>query len=149
MIIVMQPNAQSQQIQLVIQHVEELGFQTIINEGEMMTVIAAIGDKRLVDVHTLEALDGVREIVPITEPFKQASRQVKPEDTVIRFDNGVCIGGDGPAVIMAGPCSVEANPIFCYAQRKPLKKQGQPSCVVVRLSPVRALMISRVLKKKA
>lgn len=110
MIIVMQPNANKAQIDDVIQHVEDLGFRVIINEGAVMTVIAAIGDKRLVDEHQLEALDGVKEIVSITEPYKMASRQVQPHDTVITFSNGVKIGGDNPPVVMAGPCSIEANP---------------------------------------
>jgi 3-deoxy-7-phosphoheptulonate synthase len=124
MIIIMETHATDAQIQDVIQHVEDLGFRVVVNTGDVMTVISAIGDKRLVDMHTLEALDGVREIVPIQEPFKMASRQVKPHDTVIRFDNGVQIGGDARAVMMAGPCSIEADPDILLRTAETVKRSG-------------------------
>ena len=72
-----------------------------------MTVIAAIGDKRLVQPHSLNSFDGVREVKLIQEPFKLASRESQKEDTVIEFPNGVKIGGLERPVIMAGPFSGE------------------------------------------
>ena len=107
MIIIMEPEATTEQINKVVKHLEENDFKININYGEVFTVIAAIGDKRLVQPHSINSFDGVREIKLIQEPFKLASRESKKEDTVIEFSNGVKIGGDNKPVIMAGPCSVE------------------------------------------
>lgn len=107
MIIIMEPEATTEQINKVVKHLEENDFKININYGEVFTVIAAIGDKRLVQPHSINSFDGVREVKLIQEPFKLASRESKKEDTVIEFSNGVKIGGDNKPVIMAGPCSVE------------------------------------------
>ena len=107
MIIIMEPEATTEQINKVVKHHEENDFKININYGEVFTVIAAIGDKRLVQPHSINSFDGVREVKLIQEPFKLASRESKKEDTVIEFSNGVKIGGDNKPVIMAGPCSVE------------------------------------------
>ena len=107
MIIIMEPEATTEQINKVVKHLEENDFKININYGEVFTVIAAIGDKRLVQPHSINSFEGVREVKLIQEPFKLASRESKKEDTVIEFSNGVKIGGDNKPVIMAGPCSVE------------------------------------------
>ena len=107
MIIIMEPEATTEQINKVVKHLEENDFKININYGEVFTVIAAIGDKRLVQPHSINSFDGVREVKLIQEPFKLASRESKKEDTVIEFSNGVKIGGDNKPVLMAGPCSVE------------------------------------------
>lgn len=107
MIIIMEKNATEQQIGSVCTHLEHLGFRINLNHGEVYTVIAALGDKRLIQPQSISSLDGVKEVKIIQEPFKLASRETKSEDTVIEFSNGVKIGGDCRPVIMAGPCSVE------------------------------------------
>lgn len=107
MIIIMEPNATEEQIQKVIYRMENLGFKTILNQGEVMTVIAAIGDKRLVDSDTIASMDGVREVKIIQEPFKLASRESQKEDSIIELGKGIKIGKGQVPVIMAGPCSVE------------------------------------------
>lgn len=107
MIIIMEPEATTEQINKVVKHLEENDFKININYGEVFTVIAAIGDKRLVQPHSINSFEGVREVKLIQEPFKLASRESKKKDTVIEFSNGVKIGGDNKPVIMAGPCSVE------------------------------------------
>ena len=109
MIIIMEPGATKEQIDKVVEHLESLDFKININYGEVLTVIAAIGDKRLVQPHSLMSFDGVREIKSIQEPFKLASRESQKEDTVIEFSNGVKIGGRKRPVVIAGPCSVEEN----------------------------------------
>ncbi len=109
MIIIMEPSAVEEDIQKVVGRMENLGFRTILNRGDVMTVIAAIGDKRLIDPATIAAMEGVREIQLIQEPFKLASRESKKEDTIIDLGRGVKMGGNEPPVIMAGPCSVEDN----------------------------------------
>lgn len=125
MIIVMEPHASEAQIQAVNGKLESLGFRTILNRGELMTVVAAIGDKKL---HTateqLAAMEGVKEIVPIREPYKMVSRTAHPEDTVITFDNGVRIGGNSPLCVMAGPCSVEEDTEILLTVARAVKKAG-------------------------
>ena len=109
MIIIMEPGATQEQINKVVEHLESLEFKININYGEVLTVIAAIGDKRLVQPHSINSFDGVRAVKIIQDPFKMASREAKKEDTVIEFSNGVKIGGKNRPVVMAGPCSVEEN----------------------------------------
>jgi len=105
----MEPGATEEQIQKVVKHMESMDFKVNINRGDVLTVIAAIGDKRLVQPHSLLSFDGVREIKSIQDPFKLASRESQKEDTVIEFENGVKIGGGNRPVVIAGPCSVEEN----------------------------------------
>ncbi|MCR4881230.1 MAG: 3-deoxy-7-phosphoheptulonate synthase [bacterium] len=109
MIIIMEPGATNEQIEKVVKKLQDNGFRINMNHGDVLTVIAAIGDKRLVQPHSIASLDGVREVKLIQEPYKLASRESKKEDTVIEFSNGVKIGGNNKPVIMAGPCSVEAD----------------------------------------
>lgn len=109
MIIIMEPGATQEQINKVVEHLESLEFKININYGEVLTVIAAIGDKRLVQPHSINSFDGVRAVKIIQDPFKMASRESQKEDTVIEFSNGVKIGGKNRPVVMAGPCSVEEN----------------------------------------
>lgn len=107
MIIIMEPGTSEDNIQRVVKTLEKHEFRVVLNRGDVMTVIAAIGDKRLFDPHALGSLEGVREVKVITEPYKLASREVKSKDTVVKFDNGVMVGGLERPVIIAGPCSVE------------------------------------------
>lgn len=109
MIIVMEPRATQEQIDKVVKAMENKGFRININQGDVMTVIAAIGDRRMFQPASVASFDGVREVKLIQEPFKLASRESQNEDTVVEFENGVKIGGLEKPVIMAGPCSVEEN----------------------------------------
>ncbi len=109
MIIIMEPNATEEQINHVAEHLKSLDFKININYGDVLTVIAAIGDKRLVQPHSITSFEGVREVKLIQDPFKLASRESQKEDTVIKFSNGLKIGGKNKPVIIAGPCSVEEN----------------------------------------
>ena len=107
MIIVMERNATEEDIQKVVARLEEYGFKVLINRGELMTLIEGLGDKTGVSIDRLAALSGVKEIKVIREPYRLASRDRKPKDTIIEFPNGVKIGGNNKPVIFAGPCSVE------------------------------------------
>ncbi len=109
MIIVMEPKATDEQINVVKNSLEKKGFKIVLNHGDVMTVIAAIGDKRLVDPASIASFEGVRSVKLIQEPYKLASREGKEEDTVIEFPNGVKIGGLERPVMMVGPCSVEKD----------------------------------------
>ena len=109
MIIIMEPSASQEQIKTVVNALHNKGFKTVLNNGDVMTVIAAIGDKRLIEPHSFQSYEGVRSVKLIQEPYKLASREGKQEDTVIEFSNGVRIGGLEKPVLMVGPCSVEKD----------------------------------------
>ncbi|MFH0702689.1 MAG: 3-deoxy-7-phosphoheptulonate synthase [bacterium] len=107
MIIVMEPKTSEELIQKVVARMENFGFKTILNRGDVMTVIAAIGDKRLIQPESIASMEGVREIKLIQEPFKLASRESQTNDSIINLGKGVKIGNGCSPIIMAGPCSVE------------------------------------------
>ncbi len=107
MIIIMEPKASEAQVQKIIDFLKNNGFEIRCNHGEVHTVIDALGDKTTVTPDRISAFDGVKEVKIIREPFRLASRDLKQEDTIIEFENGVKIGGSNRSVIIAGPCSVE------------------------------------------
>ena len=108
MVIVMQEDATDAQIQRVIDRLVANGFNVHRSTGESHKVLGAVGVHRDFDHRDFELLDGVREVMRITQPFKLASRQFRPEGTIINLGRGVTIGGND-IVIMAGPCSVESR----------------------------------------
>lgn len=124
MIIVMEPKASQEQIDKVVNRMQSLGFKTILNNGEVMTVIAAIGDKRLIQPQSIASMEGVREVKLVQEPFKLASREGQVQDTVIELGKGVKIGDGLPPVVMAGPCSVEHDKEGLLTVARSVKKSG-------------------------
>ncbi len=108
MVIVMQEGASDAQIQHVIDRLVASGFNVHRSTGESHTVLGAVGVHRDFDHRDFELLDGVREVMRITQPFKLASRQFKPEGTIVDLGRGVRIGG-AEVAIAAGPCSVESR----------------------------------------
>ena len=107
MIVVMKKGATPEQIQHMIERVEQLGLKSHPIYGTERTVIAAIGEKRDEYRQSLESGPGVAEVLPILAPYKVASREVKPEPTVIRV--GSLTVGNGHVGMIAGPCSVETE----------------------------------------
>lgn len=107
MIIIMERDATAGNVQAVTSLLKEHGFQVIVHEGDVHTVIDALGDKTTLSPGRIDAMEGVKQIKFIREPFRLASRDRKSEDTVIEFENGVKIGGANRPVAMVGPCSVE------------------------------------------
>ncbi|HIQ04773.1 MAG TPA: 3-deoxy-7-phosphoheptulonate synthase [Anaerolineae bacterium] len=107
MIVVMNPKASATEINAVIARVQSLGATPHPIHGEFQTVVAVVGDVRGVHPDIFLHMAGVEKVAPISHPFKLASRDTRPEDTIISL-NGVCIGGRELAV-MAGPCSVESR----------------------------------------
>jgi 3-deoxy-7-phosphoheptulonate synthase len=105
MVVVMKEIATDAQVQGVIAQLVEMGFDVHRSTGALRTVIGAVGGQRQFDPRLLEVLEGVQEVVRITEPYKLASRTFKQENTVVVVDD-VRIGGD-EVVVMAGPCSAE------------------------------------------
>jgi 3-deoxy-7-phosphoheptulonate synthase len=105
MIIVMKQHAPRAQVKRVTERVEELGLRTHLSQGEERTIIGIIGDERPVNLEMFERMDGVERVIRVLQPFKLASRDFRPEDTVVTV-NGTKIGGR-QVVVMAGPCAVE------------------------------------------
>jgi 3-deoxy-7-phosphoheptulonate synthase len=108
MVIIMHEGATDEQIQHVIDRVIASGFDVHRSTGASHTVLGAVGVHRDFDHRDFELLEGVREVVRITQPFKLASRQFKPQGTIIDLGRGVKIGGN-EIIVAAGPCSVESR----------------------------------------
>ncbi len=107
MIVVMKPGATEQDVRHVVELVNEFGLKEHIIYGTNRTVIACLGDKRMVDKGAIENAPNVERIVPILAPYKIASREVKREYSQIKIGSkGFPLGGKKIGVI-AGPCSVE------------------------------------------
>jgi 3-deoxy-7-phosphoheptulonate synthase len=108
MMIVMKEGATAEQVQAVVDRVESVGCAAHVSEGELLTVVGAIGDRDRVAALGLEGAPGVDHLVPILKPYKLASAQFrKGERTVIDVD-GRRVGGEHFALI-AGPCTVESR----------------------------------------
>jgi 3-deoxy-7-phosphoheptulonate synthase len=107
MIITMQPGASEEQVQNVITAIEGQGLSTHVIVGVEQTVIGAVGESHAVNKEIFEVFPGVASVVRISQPYKLASRQFHPQDSVFPLD-GFAIGGEEIALI-AGPCSVESR----------------------------------------
>lgn len=107
MIVNMSEKATEREIEHVIERVREAGFQPHVTRGVEKTIVAAVGNGRRHELEALQVAPGVENVVPIAQPFKLVSRQVRPERTVVDV-GGVKIGGP-EVVIIAGPCSVESR----------------------------------------
>jgi 3-deoxy-7-phosphoheptulonate synthase len=109
MLVVMKAQATQEQIQAVCESIERLGFRAHPLPGAQRTAIGITGNQGEVDRGNLEELAGVAEVIRVSKAYKLASRDVKEEDTVIRFaGTDAAIGGKGLAII-AGPCSIESR----------------------------------------
>ena len=107
MVIIMKSHASKEEIKYVMDHIESIGFKSHPIYGEERTIIGVIGDERPVDPETFDLLPGVERTMRVLHPFKLASRDFHPEDTIVKV-NGVEVGGN-KVVVMAGPCSVESR----------------------------------------
>lgn len=108
MLVVMRHGASEQEVAGVVAVIEELGYQARPMPGRQRTSVGVVGNDGRVDGSRLAALPGVVEIIHVTKPYKQVSREWRPESTVVRVGAGVAVGGD-EIVVMAGPCSVESE----------------------------------------
>src|SRR3970040_897046 len=115
MIVVMKADATEAQILGVQKHVRELGFRDHRIHGEERTVVAVLGHVYPELIDELGVIDGVDSVVRISKPYKLASREVNPTNTVVNV-RGVLIG-DGNVVVMGGPCSVDSEDNVMEAAR--------------------------------
>ena len=120
MVVVMKERATEAQIDAVIARLVEFGMDVHRSSGATRTVLGVVGTGK-VDQGLIEILDGVHEVIRITEPYKLAGRTFKHEDTVVTIDD-VRIGGD-EVIVMAGPCSAE-NEAQVHATAAAVKRAG-------------------------
>lgn len=106
MLIVMRHGATCEQVEQVKTFIKNKGFDAHISEGELHTVIGAVGGK-VIDPRDIELLDGVKEVIKISSSYKLCSRMFQPNDTIIEV-NGVKFGGEYAGMI-AGPCTIESE----------------------------------------
>ncbi len=125
MIVVLAREAKESEIEEVVRLIEGAGLRPHISRGVERTIIGAIGDERLLDRTAIQSLHQVEQVLPILRPYKLASRDLHPEDTVVEVED-VAIGGNR-IVVMAGPCSVESL------------EQLLPAAVAVREAGARVL----------
>lgn len=108
MLVVMKHNASEEEISGVVETIEGMGYSARPILGRQRTAVGLIGNDSGVDAGRLSSLAGVLDVVLVTPPYKQASREWQEDDTVITLPNGTVIGGSD-LVIMAGPCAVEGE----------------------------------------
>src|SRR5277367_1236738 len=118
MLVVMQAHATEAQVRAVCQKIEALGYRAHSIPGAERTAIGITGNQGEVEPGTLEEMSGVQEVIRVTKPYKLVSRDIKEENTIVRFPGSdVTIGGPTLA-IMAGPCAIEnREQAFAVAER--------------------------------
>src|ERR1700730_8522233 len=118
MLVVMKPQATPEQVQAVCDQIEVLGFRPHPLPGAQRTAIGITGNQGAVDRGNLEEMPGVSEVIRVSKPYKLVSRDLKQDNTVIRFPGtAATIGGPGLAIV-AGPCAIESREqAFAVAER--------------------------------
>src|SRR3954464_10367404 len=117
MLVVMANHATAEQIERVVQVIEEMGYQARPMPGLQRTTVGLVGNDGRVDGSRIEALPGVPEVIHVSKPYKQVSREWKQENTLVRLAPGVVFGGEQIQII-AGPCSVESEQQIVTAARQ-------------------------------
>src|ERR1700704_5740812 len=118
MLVVMQAHATEEQVRAVCEKIEKLGYRPHAMPGAQRTAIGITGNKGEVEEGTLEEMPGVQEVIKVSKPYKLVSRDLKQDNTVIRFaGTEATIGGPGLAIV-AGPCAIESREqAFAVAER--------------------------------
>ncbi len=116
MLVVMQAHATEEQVRAVCEKIDAAGYRAHAIPGAERTAIGITGNRGEVELG-VEDMPGVAEVIRVTKPYKLVSRDVKQDNTVVRFSNSASIGGPELAVI-AGPCAVESRQqVFAIAER--------------------------------
>src|SRR5258708_16859688 len=103
MLIVMQHGATPRQIDTVVRTIEDMGYQARPMPGKQRTAVGLVGNDGKVDASRLQGLDGVFEVIHVSQPYKQVSREWKAENTVVRLPGGPTIGGDESCIMPGHP----------------------------------------------
>jgi 3-deoxy-7-phosphoheptulonate synthase len=118
MLVVMKAHASEEQVRAVCERIESLGYRAHAIPGAQRTAIGITGNKGAMEAGTLEEMSGVQEVIVVSKPYKLVSRDVKEEDTVVRFPGSDGTFGGRDLGIIAGPCSIESREqAFAIAER--------------------------------
>jgi 3-deoxy-7-phosphoheptulonate synthase len=118
MLVVMKAHATEEQVRAVCDRIENLGYRAHAIPGAQRTAIGITGNKGAVEAGALEEMSGVQEVIVVSKPYKLVSRDVKEEDTVVRFGGTDASFGGRDLGIVAGPCSIESREqAFTIAER--------------------------------
>jgi 3-deoxy-7-phosphoheptulonate synthase len=109
MIIVLKPEATKKQVAHIVEKIRELGLKPLVSAGVERTIIGVIGPEDVLRVQPLEVFPGVEKVMPVLKPYKLVSREFKPQSSIVKIGD-VEVGGKR-VVMMAGPCSVENQPM--------------------------------------
>jgi 3-deoxy-7-phosphoheptulonate synthase len=116
MLVVMQRDATDADVQGVCDAIKRMGFTPAPMPGAQRTAVGLVGNDKAVDGSSIEGMPGVAQVLYVSKPYKQVSREWKPENTIVTIAPGVSFGG--PEVpIIAGPCSVESEEQILTAAR--------------------------------
>jgi 3-deoxy-7-phosphoheptulonate synthase len=115
-LVVMKRDATKEEIDAVVERIKEFGITPVPLPGAERTAIGTFGSTSRAAADAVESLPGVAEVVPISRPFKLASREVIAEDTVVRI-GGVPVGHGHPLAVIAGPCAVESREVTLETAR--------------------------------
>src|SRR5438477_5470650 len=122
MLVVMEHDATAKDVDRVVSIIHEMGYEARPMPGAQRTAVGLVGNDGRVDASRLEGLPGVAEIIHVSQPYKQVSREWKADPTVVRLPGGVAFGGT-EVVAIAGPCSVETERQIIEAARQ-VKEAG-------------------------
>ncbi|HSU93774.1 MAG TPA: 3-deoxy-7-phosphoheptulonate synthase [Gemmatimonadaceae bacterium] len=126
MLVVMKHGATTAEIDAVVAAIEEMGYEARPMPGAQRTAVGLVGNDGRVDSSRISALSGVAQVIHVTQPYKQVSREWRPENTIVTIVPGVDVGGS-EVVIMAGPCSVESEAQIVLAAQQ--VKAAGASCL--------------------
>ena len=126
MLVVMKHGASQKEIDAVVAVIEDMGYQARPMPGSQRTTVGLVGNDGRVDGSRIEALSGVAQVIHVTQPYKQVSREWRPENTLVRIAPGVTVGGND-VVVIAGPCSVESEEQIITAAR--LVREAGATCL--------------------
>ncbi len=106
MVVIMKPKTKHEDVETVISYVKDMGLDVMVNKGVNYTVLGLLGDTSRIDPDTLMLNVHVDRVMRIEEPFKKASRNFHPADTIVKVGSAE-IGKKNTFTVIAGPCSVE------------------------------------------
>ena len=112
----MEHDATAKDVERVVSIIKEMGYEARPMPGAQRTAVGLVGNDGRVDASRLEGLSGVAQIIHVTQPYKQVSREWRAENTVVEIAPGVSVGGN-TVVVIGGPCSVESEEQILSAAR--------------------------------
>ena len=108
MLVVMKHGASEAEVGRVVEEIEEMGYEARSMPGKQRTTVGLVGNDGGVDSARIQGLPGVLEIIPVTKPYKQVSREWRDTDTIVEVAGGIRFGA-AEVPIIAGPCAMESE----------------------------------------